>query len=89
MTDVALLYTINVINEEIMSLPNGSWKKNNKRYKRHERVISLQIHTTKRLHNDIVSLVNTYIHTYISMQTQSGDHAIMQSYNGTETSHEP
>ena len=35
---------------------------------------------TKRLQDNVVSISNTYIHTYINPQTQSGDRAITQSY---------
>ena len=41
---------------------------------------SLQKHRTKHLHDEVVSLRNTCIHTYINPQTQSGDRAITQSY---------
>ena len=34
----------------------------------------------KRLHDVVVSLGNTFLHTYINKQTQSVDCAIMQSY---------
>ena len=40
---------------------------------------SLQKHRTKQLHNDIVSIRNTYIHKYINPKTQSRDRAITQS----------
>ena len=41
---------------------------------------SLQKNRTKRLHDDVISIKNTYIHTYINPQTQSKDRAITQSY---------
>ena len=40
----------------------------------------LQKHITKGLNNEVVSISNTYIHTYINSQTQSVDRAITQSY---------
>ena len=46
---------------------------------------SLQKHITKRLHDKFISIINTYIHTYINPQTQPVDLAITQSY----TLHKP
>ena len=63
-----------------MSLTNGIWNKMNKNEEFHEKFISIRKHITKRLHKNIVSLWNTYIHTYINPQTHSGDHAITWSY---------
>ena len=40
----------------------------------------LQNQRTKRLHNEVVSLSNKYIHTYINPQIQSGDRAITHYY---------
>ena len=46
---------------------------------------SLQKHKPKRVYDEVISIINTYIHTYINMQTQSGDCVITQSY----TVHQP
>ena len=46
---------------------------------------SLRKYRAKRLHNEVVSLSNTYIHTYINRKTQSEKYVITQSY----TVHKP
>ena len=56
----------------------------NKKYECHDKVISLQKLRTKQLHDNFVSLSNIYIHTYINLQTQSGDHAIIQYYKAQQ-----
>ena len=53
------------------------WIKN---YKCHEKVISVWLHRTKRLHYKVVSFRNTHMHTYINPQSQSGDRSITQYY---------
>ena len=41
----------------------------NKNWDCHDQVISLKKNTTKQLHQNLVSLKNKYIHTYINPQT--------------------
>ena len=51
------------------------------------KIISLQKQRTKGLNDEVFSISNRYIHTYIHTQTQSVYHVITQYYNGTSTLH--
>ena len=46
----------------------------------HDKAISLQKHTIKKLYNDAVSINHKCTHTYFNLKTQSRDRAITQSY---------
>ena len=61
--------------------------KMNKKLECPEQVILLQKHRTQGLHDEVVSLRTTYMHTFISMQTHPGDLAITHSYNVTANLH--
>ena len=74
------------IHEESMSLQNGSWNEMNKKEDSHDQFVSLWKQRTKGLQNEFVSLINTYIPTYINPQTYSGDHTITKSCNSTASS---
>ena len=50
-----------------MSIPNGIRNKIIKKEQFHDKVISLQKHITKGLRDDVVSISNTFIPTYISI----------------------
>ena len=52
----------------------------NKKYDSHDQFMYLHKHTTKGLNNEVISISNTYIHTYINSKTQSVDRVIMKYY---------
>ena len=67
-----------------MSLPNGNFKKVNKSKSVIIKSFLSENIQPKWLHDNIVSLSHTYIHTYINPQTQYGYRATMQSYTAQQ-----
>ena len=87
MTDVLFRFTINVLHNGNMSLPNGSLIKTNKNEECNDEFISIRIYTKKGYAmRSFISSIHIYIHILIQ-KTQSRDRAITQSYNVSSTSH--
>ena len=78
LTDAELLYNINKIHEQTMSLTNGI--KKNKKYKSHNKVIlSPKTDIQKGSQQGPLSNQYIYTHIYTNKQTQPGDRAITNS----------
>ena len=55
----------NLLHNKSMSIPNGSFKKKKKK-ECYNKYISVQKQITKGFHDEVVYLINTYIHKYIN-----------------------